>query len=107
LYYIKLSTSHTIGINNNETAVSFSLEQNYPNPFNPVTNIKYQTPKNGYVKLAVYDLLGREVEVLINEVQTAGKYEAVWNASHYTSGVYFYKIQTNDFTDTKKMLLIK
>jgi hypothetical protein len=107
LYYIKLSTSHTIGINNNETAVSFSLEQNFPNPFNPVTNIKYQIPKNGFVKLSVYDLLGREVEVLINEIQTAGKYEAVWNASQYTSGVYFYKITTNDFTDTRKMLLRK
>jgi hypothetical protein len=107
LYYIKLSTSHTIGINNNETALSFTLEQNYPNPFNPVTNIKYQIPKDGFVKLAVYDMLGREVEVLINEKQSTGAYETSWNASRFSSGVYFYKLTAGNFVETKRMLLIK
>lgn len=107
LYYIKLSTTHTVGVSSNETALDFSLEQNYPNPFNPVTNIKYQIPKDGYVKLAVYDLLGREAEVLISQKQAAGKYEAVWNASRFSSGVYFYKLTTDEFTETKRMLLIK
>ncbi len=107
LYYIKLSTPHTVGITGSETASEYSLQQNYPNPFNPVTNIKYQIPKDGYVKLAVYDLLGREVDILLSQKQTMGKYEAVWDASHFASGVYFYKLITNEFTETKRMLLIK
>ncbi len=107
LYYIRLSTSHIVGISSSETATEFSLDQNYPNPFNPVTNIKYQIPKDGYVKLAIYDLLGREVDVLISQKQTSGKYEEVWNASRFSSGVYFYKLTTNEFTETKRMLLIK
>jgi hypothetical protein len=107
LYYIKLSTTHTVGISNSETVTEFSLNQNYPNPFNPVTNIKYQIPKDGFVKLAVYDLLGREAEVLISQKQTTGMYETVWNASRFSSGVYFYKLMTNEFSETKRMLLIK
>lgn len=108
LYYIKLNTTHTIGIGNeSEIANVYSLSQNFPNPFNPSTNIKYQIPKDGYVKLAVYDLLGREVDLLVNEKQASGKYETVWNGSHFSSGVYFYKIKTNEYTETKRMLLIK
>ena len=81
--------------------------QNYPNPFNPSTNIKFELPKTGNVKLVIYDVLGREVETLLNEKLNAGSYEAVWNADKYSSGVYFYKLETGDFTQTKKMILMK
>jgi hypothetical protein len=90
-----------------EVPTHFSLLQNYPNPFNPSTNIRYDLPKNGFVKLVVFDELGREIETLVNENQTAGTYEATFNSSKYSSGVYFYTLTTDNFTDTKKMLMIK
>ena len=76
----------------NQIPENISLYQNYPNPFNPVTKIKYDLPITNYVKLAVYDILGREVAVLFNEKQTAGKHEIKWDASNFSSGVYFYKL---------------
>jgi len=85
----------------------FMLNQNYPNPFNPKTIINYQLPMSSDVKLKIYDVVGREVDVLINQKQNAGTYEVEWNASNYPGGVYFYKIFTNDFSETKKMVLIK
>lgn len=85
----------------------YSLSQNYPNPFNPVTNIRFQIPSAKFVKLAVYDMLGREVEVLINENKPAGSYLVSFDASELSSGIYFYKLITNDFSDVKKMVLIK
>jgi hypothetical protein len=92
----------------NITPLKFSLSQNYPNPFNPVTKIKYELPKNVNVTIKIYDLLGREVTILVNnEFKLAGSYEIEWNASNYASGVYFYRIQAGDFTDVKKMVLIK
>lgn len=84
-----------------------ALNQNYPNPFNPSTKIRYDLPKNGFVKLIVFDALGREIETLVNEKQTAGTYEVTFNASQYPSGVYFYRLTTDNFSGTKKMLLIK
>jgi len=86
---------------------NFSLYQNYPNPFNPVTNIKYQIANNKFVSLKVFDVLGKEIETLVNEKQSAGTYEVNWNASQYPSGVYFYRLDANGFTDTKKMILLK
>ncbi len=85
----------------------YSLKQNYPNPFNPSTNIRYDLPKNGFVKLVVFDALGREVETLVNENQQVGVYEATFNASQYSSGVYYYKLTSGDFLETKKMMLVK
>jgi photosystem II stability/assembly factor-like uncharacterized protein len=85
----------------------YLLEQNYPNPFNPVTNIKFQLPNARFVKLAVFDMLGEELETLVNEELNAGTYKADWNATDYPSGVYFYKIYTGDYTETKKMMLVK
>jgi photosystem II stability/assembly factor-like uncharacterized protein len=99
------STSPNFGEDN--LLNNYSLSQNYPNPFNPSTNIKYAIPNSGFVKLIVLDLLGREVETLINEKQNAGTYEATFNASRYPSGVYFYRLITEGFIDTKKMLLVK
>lgn len=92
----------------------FKLYDAYPNPFNPVTNIKYQIaplnpPEGGkqHVMLKVYDITGKEITVLVNEELSAGTYETVWDASGYSSGVYFYKIETSTYSDTKKMILIK
>jgi len=85
----------------------FSLSQNYPNPFNPATSIKYSVSSIQSVKLSIYNILGKEVETLVNEKQSAGTYEVNWNASNYPSGIYFYRLQAGDFTETKKMILIK
>jgi photosystem II stability/assembly factor-like uncharacterized protein len=85
----------------------YSLSQNYPNPFNPVTNIKYQLPKDGFVTLKIYDITGREIAKLVNEQKPAGNYTVLFNGSNFASGVYFYRIQSGDFVQVKKMVLIK
>lgn len=85
----------------------YSLEQNYPNPFNPSTKIRFSIPSSGMVKMNVYDALGRKVESLVNETMNAGTYEATFNASKLSSGIYFYTIEAGNFTATKKMLLVK
>ena len=86
---------------------TFSLHQNYPNPFNPNTNIRFDLPKSGSVKLVVFDALGREVVTLVNEKLPPGAYEVDWNGSNYPSGVYFYTLRAGDSKETKKMLLVK
>jgi subtilisin-like proprotein convertase family protein len=88
-------------------ADNYNLFQNYPNPFNPVTVIKYSLPEKTFVKLIVFDLLGREVKTLVNEVQSRGIYSAAWDASSVPTGVYFYRLQTDKYTSVKKMVLIK
>ena len=85
----------------------YSLSQNYPNPFNPSTKINFALPKQGFVSLKIYDVLGREIRTLVNEVKSAGNYTVDFNASEFSSGVYFYRIQANDFMDVKRMLLVK
>ncbi len=85
----------------------FTLEQNYPNPFNPSTTIKYSIPKSSNVTLKIFDVLGREIETLVNEAKKAGTYEAVFDASEFASGIYFYKLQAGSFIETKEMLLLK
>jgi hypothetical protein len=85
----------------------FSLEQNYPNPFNPATTIKYQLPKAGFVTLKIYDILGREVAILVKENQNVGRYSVDFNASKLSSGVYIYELRTRDFNSCKKMILTK
>lgn len=95
------------GIGYNETPVTYELSQNYPNPFNPVTRISFALPKQGFVTLKVYDVLGKEVATLVNEVKNQGPYSVDFNASNFSSGVYFYKLETNGFRDIKKMMLIK
>lgn len=86
---------------------NFLLKQNYPNPFNPKTNINYSIGKPGNTKLTIYDVLGNEVTVLVNEMQNSGDYSAVWDASNYPSGIYFYKIQSGGYSETRKMTLLK
>jgi len=85
----------------------FSISQNYPNPFNPVTNIEFAIPKSSFVKLAVFDITGRELETLVSQNMKPGTYKADWDASKYSSGIYFYTITTGGFTQTKKMILTK
>jgi hypothetical protein len=94
--------------NINELAPSsYILHQNYPNPFNPTTKIRIEIAKLSDVKLVVYDALGREVTTLVNERLEPGTYEVEWDGSSYPSCVYFYRLITKDFKETKKMFLIK
>ena len=86
---------------------AFSLSQNYPNPFNPATNIEFSIPQASFVKLAVYDVSGRELETLVSQNMTAGTYKADWDASKYSSGVYFYRIDAGEYKSVRKMMLIK
>jgi hypothetical protein len=87
--------------------VSFELNQNYPNPFNPTTKIKYQISDVGFVTLRVYDVLGNEVALLVNEKKEIGNYEVSFDASNLSSGVYIYQLNVNEFINTKKMVLMK
>lgn len=93
--------------NNNEIPNQYKLFQNYPNPFNPVTTVKMQLPQTGLAKLSVYDISGKEVAVLINRQLAAGTYEITFDAGSLASGIYFYKLFAGDYTDTKKMTLVK
>jgi thermolysin len=86
---------------------SYDLMQNYPNPFNPATTITYQLPKDGMVTLKIYDAIGTEVITLVNEYKPTGRYNVTFNASSLASGVYFYRLQVNDFTSSKKLILMK
>lgn len=86
---------------------SYKLSQNYPNPFNPTTNFQFQIPTAGVVTIKVYDILGREVAVLLNDVKPAGTYTLTWNASHVSSGVYFYRLQSKNTMLNRKMLILK
>jgi hypothetical protein len=90
-----------------ETPIVYKLEQNYPNPFNPVTTINYSVPKSGHVTIKIYDTLGREVCILIDSEKSAGNYNIKFNTSNLASGVYLYKMQAGEFTETKKLVLIK
>lgn len=90
-----------------EKSYDFSLEQNYPNPFNPLTNIEFSIKDESFVSLRIYDLLGREVEVLVNEILNAGNHKIQFNGSKLESGIYFYEIFAGDFRDVKKIILIK
>ena len=98
-----------IGIQNisSELPTEYKLHQNFPNPFNPVTNINFDIIKQGIVKITVYDLLGREVETLVNQDMSPGRYKLDLNAVNYASGMYIYRIETGDFSDVKKMLIVK
>ena len=98
-----------IGIHTVNTIIpeQFTLYQNYPNPFNPVTKINFSVPVAAFVKLAVYDILGREITVLVNEALLPGIYNVNWNADKYSSGIYYYKLGSFSFTETTKMVLIK
>ena len=99
----------SVGVKNISTEIPkiFSLSQNYPNPFNPVTNIQFGLPKNEFVSIKVYDMLGREITTLVNEFKKAGMYEVSMNAASLSSGVYFYRIQAGTFSEIKRMVVLK
>ena len=100
--YYNLSDEVVIGVPD-----KFELSQNYPNPFNPVTNLEFGISELGFVSLKVYNSLGKEVAVLVNELKPAGRYEVVFNGSNLSSGVYYYKIESGSFSAVKRMTLIK
>jgi len=83
------------------------LKQNYPNPFNPVTTIAFSLPEQVKVSLRVYDVLGREIEVLIEDTLSPGQYRVSFDGSHYASGIYFYRIVAGAYIETRKMQLVK
>lgn len=113
IYVLNISKLNWMNIKNeNEIAFEYSLSQNYPNPFNPKTVIKFSVPsqnsgKAGMTMIKVYDLKGREVQTLVNDYLQPGTYSVTFDGSAFSSGIYFYKIQSGDFTDTKKMVLVK
>ena len=102
--WIDMATGLT---NNSEIPLEYNLYNNYPNPFNPSTSIKFDIPKAGFVSLKVYDVTGREVATLVNEVLQPSRYNVEWNGSQFSSGVYFYRIQAGDFVKVQKMILTK
>ena len=96
-----------IYVEDSDVPQEFSLSQNYPNPFNPVTTINFSIPSPGRVTLKIYNILGHHVETLFNNRLLAGTHAIQWNASTYAGGVYFYRLQINEFIETKKLLLLK
>lgn len=92
---------------NGNVPATYSLKQNYPNPFNPVTSIEFDLPKNEFVKLSVYNTIGQEVSVLVNNTLNAGSHKVNFDASNLPSGIYIYKITAGDFTMTRRMSLVK
>lgn len=106
LYVLKVGNS--VGISGNNSIVGdYRLEQNYPNPFNPLTNLEFGIPELEFVTLKVYDILGNEVATLVNEKKSAGSHNVSFDGSKFSSGVYYYKLSAGDFSDTKKMILLK
>ncbi len=108
LYSTAGCTGAFTGIGNgNNTPLAYSLSQNYPNPFNPVTKISYAIPVSGLVTMKVYDITGKEIASLVNEVKAAGNYIVDFNGANFASGAYFYKLESGSFSSVKKLLLIK
>jgi len=86
---------------------SFKVNQNYPNPFNPSTKIKYSVPQSSNVMIKIFDILGNEIETLVNDEKPVGTYEITWYAENLPSGIYFYRLQAGSFVETKKMVLLR
>ncbi len=103
----KLSVSPTGVIEESELPTGFALLQSYPNPFNPTTTIEYHVPVEGFIKLSVFDVLGREIAVLVNGNVQAGKHKVTFDASSFAAGVYFYRMQAGKFRESRKLILLK
>lgn len=104
---LEIETKANVGVDENIVPVKFELSQNYPNPFNPVSNIKYSVGKNSIVRITVFDVLGRNINELVNKHHIAGNYSIQLNASGLSSGVYFYRMEAGDFTDVKRVVVLK
>ncbi len=97
----------SVALENEPLPPPFRLEQNFPNPFNPTTAIRYQVPQHDVVHLAVYDILGRQVAVLVNELKAPGAYEVKFDAARLATGVYLYRLSTGSLSQTRKLLLLR
>ncbi|RJP61180.1 MAG: T9SS C-terminal target domain-containing protein [Ignavibacteriales bacterium] len=104
---IELSMDVSSDVRDDVNINSFELKQNYPNPFNPSTVISYSIPQNAFVTLKVYNILGNEVSTLVNEQKAAGNYSVTFNASQLSTGIYFYTLQSGNYSETKKLILMK
>ena len=91
----------------NNLPTNFSLQQNYPNPFNPSTTINYSVPKTSFVTIKVYNVLGREIKTLVNEKKSFGNYSVQFSGSSLSSGIYFYRMQSGNYSQTKKLIILK
>jgi hypothetical protein len=107
VYTDTVSGSTSVEIIDENIPSEFTLSQNYPNPFNPATKIQYSIPEASFVQLKVYDIIGNEVSTLVSEEQSAGSYRVDFDGQGLSSGIYFYKIQTGNYAETKKMNLLK
>jgi len=104
---IELSMDVSSDVKDDAILNSFELKQNFPNPFNPSTSISYSVPQNAFVTLKVYNILGNEVATLVNDEKPAGVYQVTFNASQLSTGIYFYTLQSGNFSETKKLMLMK
>jgi len=100
-------TASLSGVASPTMPTSYALSQNYPNPFNPSTKIAFDLPVASHVELTIYNVLGQKVEMLVDGDMEAGSHEVTWDASPYSSGIYFYRISAKNFTETKKMMMLK
>lgn len=107
--FVTIKYSQTVGVINTNTQIPkrYNLAQNYPNPFNPSTNIEFSLPKSGFVNIKVYDVIGTMVKEYVNEFKEAGNYNLTFDGSQVASGIYFYRIITGEFVNTKRMVLVK
>jgi hypothetical protein len=105
--WVFVTNSTGINLYSSEVPTEFKLHNNFPNPFNPTTKIRFDLPKSSNVKVSVYDVIGKENATLVNENLSIGKFEVEWNAKNNSSGIYFYKLSTDDFTEVKRCVLIK
>jgi len=106
-YAVVPSSATAVDNKDNSLPGKYALQQNYPNPFNPSTVIRYSLPAESRVSIKVYDLIGKEVSELVNNVEAAGVHEVNFNASNLPSGIYFYSLNAGNFSQTKKMMLLK
>lgn len=106
-YCLNIIYNAVLAVNNQQIPVKYELGQNYPNPFNPATRIKFSVPKQSLVVIKIYDVLGREVKTLVNDIKAAGNYEIEFNGSEFASGIYFYRMESGDYTEVKKLVLLK
>ena len=104
-----VSSEPATGVDNEDSPIptSYSLSQNYPNPFNPSTVIKFSVINNEHVSLKIYNSIGQEIAVLVNDILPSGNYSIKWNAENISSGVYFYTLRTDNFRSTKKLILLR
>ncbi len=104
---VRMFTTNIVSVENEKIPIEYALQQNYPNPFNPTTTIKYQIPELSFVTIKVYDVLGNEIAILVNEEKAVGSYEVEFDGNQLTSGIYFYTLAAGSFRESKKMILLK